>query len=203
MTSTTTRPKSNSSNLLEEALNQPPIGETANFAWNATPLGIAAIYKGNSPSKPPYEQAIKEGEELAKIDKNVVIKLPMTKDGIKATSYFSKKKIRVNVTLIFSSSQALLAAKAGAAYVSPFVGRLDDISSNGMSLISDLSEIFLNYGFMTEILVASIRNPIHIVESAKLGADVATLPYSVIMQLFNHPLTDIGIEKFLKDWNNK
>ncbi len=150
-----------------------------------------------------YKGMIKEGEELAKIDKNVVIKLPMTKDGIKATSYFAKKKIPVNVTLIFSCSQALLAAKAGAAYVSPFVGRLDDISSNGMSLISDLSEVFLNYGFMTEILVASIRNPIHIVESAKLGADVATLPYSVIMQLFNHPLTDIGIEKFLKDWNNK
>ena len=124
-------------------------------------------------------------------------------DGIKATSYLSKKKIPVNVTLIFSASQALIAAKAGAAYVSPFVGRLDDISSNGMNLISDLSEIFLNYGFHTEILVASIRNPIHIIESAKLGADVATLPYSVLIQLFNHPLTDIGIEKFLKDWNNK
>ena len=150
-----------------------------------------------------YENMIKEAEILSKIDKNVVIKLPMTKDGIKATSYLSKKKIPVNVTLIFSASQALLAAKAGAAYVSPFVGRLDDISSNGINLISDLSEIFLNYGFHTEILVASIRNPIHIIESAKLGADVATLPYSVLIQLFNHPLTDIGIEKFLKDWSNK
>ena len=148
-------------------------------------------------------QQKKQNEILSKIDKNVVIKLPMTKDGIKATSYLSKKKIPVNVTLIFSASQALIAAKAGAAYVSPFVGRLDDISSNGMNLISDLSEIFLNYGFHTEILVASIRNPIHIIESAKLGADVATLPYSVLIQLFNHPLTDIGIEKFLKDWNNK
>ena len=107
------------------------------------------------------------------------------------------------MTLIFSVSQAIIAAKAGAAYISPFVGRLDDISSSGLDLISDLSEVFMNYGFHTEILVASIRNPIHLTESAKLGADVATLPYSVIMQLFNHPLTDSGITKFLNDWNKK
>tara|TARA_B100001996_G_scaffold382953_1_gene376496 strand:+ start:701 stop:1348 length:648 start_codon:yes stop_codon:yes gene_type:complete len=145
----------------------------------------------------------KEGLELSKIDKNVVIKLPMTVDGIKATKFLSKKKIPVNVTLIFSSSQALIAAKAGASYVSPFVGRLDDISSNGMNLINEISEIFLNYGFPTEILVASIRNPIHLVESARMGADVATIPFKVLLQLFKHPLTDIGLENFLKDWNKK
>ena len=150
-----------------------------------------------------YDSMIKEGKMLSKIDKNVVVKLPMTIDGIKATKYLSQKKLPVNVTLIFSPSQALIAAKAGAAYVSPFIGRLDDISTNGMNLVQDISEIFMNFGFPTEILVASVRNPIHVVEAAKMGADVATLPYKVLMQLFNHPLTDIGLEKFLKDWNKK
>ena len=150
-----------------------------------------------------FKSMKKEALELSKIDKNVVIKLPMTVDGITTTKFLSKKKIPVNVTLIFSAPQALIAAKAGAAYVSPFVGRLDDISSNGMNLITDISDIFLNYGFATEILVASIRNPIHIVESAKIGADVATLPFKVLLQLFKHPLTDIGLENFLKDWNKK
>ena len=150
-----------------------------------------------------FKSMKKEALELSKIDKNVVIKLPMTVDGIKTTKFLSKKKIAVNVTLIFSAPQALIAAKAGAAYVSPFVGRLDDISSNGMNLITEISDIFLNYGFATEILVASIRNPIHIVESAKIGADVATLPFKVLLQLFKHPLTDIGLENFLKDWNKK
>ncbi len=150
-----------------------------------------------------YDSMIEEAKILAKIDKHVVVKLPMTKDGIKATKYLSNKKIPVNVTLIFSASQALIAAKAGAAYVSPFVGRLDDISSNGMNLVQEISEIFINYGFPTEILVASVRNPIHVVESARMGADVATLPYKVLMQLFNHPLTDIGLEKFLEDWKSK
>ena len=150
-----------------------------------------------------FESMKKEALQLAKIDKNVVIKLPMTVDGIKATKFLSNKKIPVNVTLIFSSSQALIAAKAGASYVSPFVGRLDDISTNGMNLINEISEIFLNYGFPTEILVASIRNPVHIVDSARMGADVATLPFKVLLQLFKHPLTDIGLENFLKDWNKK
>ncbi|MDG2006663.1 MAG: fructose-6-phosphate aldolase [Thermodesulfobacteriota bacteirum] len=150
-----------------------------------------------------FKSMKKEALELSKIDKNVVIKLPMTIDGIKTTKFLSKKKIAVNVTLIFSAPQALIAAKAGAAYVSPFVGRLDDISSNGMNLITEISDIFLNYGFPTEILVASIRNPIHIVESARMGADVATLPFKVLLQLFKHPLTDIGLENFLKDWNKK
>ena len=150
-----------------------------------------------------FKSMKKEALELSKIDKNVVIKLPMTIDGTKTTKFLSKKKIAVNVTLIFSAPQALIAAKAGAAYVSPFVGRLDDISSNGMNLITEISDIFLNYGFATEILVASIRNPIHIVESARMGADVATLPFKVLLQLFKHPLTDIGLENFLKDWNKK
>jgi len=150
-----------------------------------------------------FKSMIKEGNELAKIDKHVVVKLPMTKDGIKATKFLSQKKIPVNVTLIFTPTQALIAAKAGAAYVSPFVGRLDDISTDGMSVVSEISEIFINYGFPTEILVASVRNPIHVVESARIGADVATVPYKVLMQLFHHPLTDIGLKKFLADWNKK
>jgi transaldolase len=150
-----------------------------------------------------FESMKKEALQLSKISKHVVIKLPMTVDGIKATKFLSSKRIPVNVTLIFSASQALIAAKAGAAYVSPFVGRLDDISTNGMNLINEISEIFLNYGFPTEILVASIRNPIHIVDSARMGADVATLPFKVLLQLFKHPLTDIGLENFLKDWNKK
>jgi len=150
-----------------------------------------------------FESMKKEALQLSKISKHVVIKLPMTVDGIKATKFLSSKRIPVNVTLIFSASQALIAAKAGAAYVSPFVGRLDDISTSGMNLINEISEIFLNYGFPTEILVASIRNPIHIVDSARMGADVATLPFKVLLQLFKHPLTDIGLENFLKDWNKK
>ena len=150
-----------------------------------------------------FDSMIKEGRKLAKIDKHVVIKLPMTRDGIKATKFLSQKKIPVNVTLIFTPTQALIAAKAGAAYVSPFIGRLDDISTNGMSLVSEISEIFINYGFPTEILVASIRNPIHVVDAARIGADIATIPYKVLMQLFNHPLTDIGLDKFLTDWNKK
>jgi len=150
-----------------------------------------------------FDSMVEEGLKLSKIDKHVVVKLPMTKDGIRATRFLSKKKISVNVTLIFTSTQALIAAKAGAAYVSPFIGRLDDISTNGMNLVHEISEIFINYGFPTEILVASIRNPIHIVDAARLGADIATIPYKVLIQLFNHPLTDIGLEKFLSDWNKK
>lgn len=174
--------------------------------FKATIKEICKIVKGPVSAEvlsTDFSSMKKEALELSKIDKNVVIKLPMTVDGIKTTKYLSKKKIPVNVTLIFSSTQALIAAKAGAAYVSPFVGRLDDISSNGMNLINEISEIFLNYGFPTEILVASIRNPIHIVESARMGADVATIPFKVLLQLFKHPLTDIGLENFLKDWNKK
>lgn len=148
-----------------------------------------------------YENMIKEGEELAKIHKNIVVKIPMTKDGLKAVSYLSKKNIKTNVTLIFSATQALLAARAGATYVSPFLGRLDDIGSNGMILISDIAEIFNIHGITTEIIAASVRHPIHIIEAAKAGADIATVPPAVIDSMIKHPLTDSGIERFIKDWN--
>jgi len=145
---------------------------------------------------------IKEGKELAKIHKNIVVKLPMTPEGLKACKALTDKGIKTNVTLIFTSMQALLAAKAGATYVSPFVGRLDDISQDGMGIIEEIRTIFDNYGYMAEIIVASIRNPIHVLNSALIGADIATIPYSVMIQLAKHPLTDAGIEKFLKDWES-
>jgi len=143
---------------------------------------------------------IAEGRELAAIDEHVVVKVPFTREGVKATKALSAEGLRVNVTLIFSATQALLAAKVGAAYVSPFVGRLDDIASDGMGLIKQIVEIYTHYDFPTEILVASVRHPMHIVEAARMGADVCTCPPSVIEACFKHPLTDIGLEKFLKDW---
>lgn len=147
-----------------------------------------------------YKDMLIEARELAKVHEHIVVKMPLTEDGIKATAAVSREGIKVNVTLVFSPSQAILAAKAGAAYVSPFVGRLDDISTSGMDLIYDISEIYNHYGYETEILVASVRHPMHIVESAKMGADVATFPFKVFKQLFKHPLSDIGLERFLKDW---
>jgi transaldolase len=146
------------------------------------------------------DDMIKEAEKLAKIASNIVIKIPMTTDGLKAIKRLAEDGIRTNVTLIFSSLQALLAAKAGANYVSPFIGRLDDISHVGMNLVEDIIQIFDNYALDTEIIVASIRHPIHVVEAAKIGADIATIPYKVIAKLAHHPLTDIGLEKFLTDW---
>jgi transaldolase len=147
-----------------------------------------------------HDGMIKEALELAKIHHNIVIKLPMCPEGLKATKTLTEKGIKTNVTLIFTAMQALLAAKAGATYVSPFVGRLDDISQNGMGIIEEIRTIFDNYGYNAEIIVASIRNPIHVLDSALIGADVATIPYSVMMQLSKHPLTDAGIKKFLEDW---
>ncbi len=149
-----------------------------------------------------YEGMVKEGEMLAQLGKNVVIKIPITIDGLKAVKYFEYKGIKTNVTLVFSPAQALLAMKAGASYISPFVGRLDDISHTGMELISQIRTIIDNYGFNTEIIVASVRNPMHVIESALIGADIATIPYKVISQLVKHPLTDIGLERFLKDWES-
>lgn len=143
---------------------------------------------------------IAEGRELAKIDQHVVVKVPFTRDGVKATKTLAAEGHRVNVTLIFSPMQALLAAKVGAAYVSPFVGRLDDIASDGMGLIRDIVEIFDQFEFGTEVLVASTRHPMHLVEAARMGADVCTCPPTLIEACFKHPLTDIGLEKFLKDW---
>jgi len=148
-----------------------------------------------------FEKMIIEGEELASINPQIVIKLPMTHDGIKATKYFSNKAVKTNVTLVFSAGQALLAAKAGATYVSPFLGRLDDISTDGLNLISEIREIYDNYNFQTQILAASIRHIMHIIDCAKIGADVITSPLSSISGLLNHPLTDIGLEKFLNDYN--
>ncbi len=149
-----------------------------------------------------YKGIIKEGEDLAKIHKQIVIKVPMIEEGIKSIRYFSDKGLKTNCTLVFSAGQALLAAKAGATYVSPFIGRLDDISADGLNLISEIREIYDNYGFNTQILAASIRHTMHIVDCAKLGADVITSPLSAIKGLMKHPLTDIGLDKFLSDHKN-
>ena len=146
-----------------------------------------------------HKQMIEEAEKLAAIHDNIVIKIPMCAEGLKAVKDLSEKGIRTNVTLIFSASQALLAARAGASYVSPFVGRLDDISFDGLRLIEEITEIFEASYIPTEIIVASVRNPLHVIEAAKMGADIATVPYKVIMQMINHPLTDRGIEAFIKD----
>ncbi|NNF19808.1 MAG: fructose-6-phosphate aldolase [Flavobacteriaceae bacterium] len=147
-----------------------------------------------------FDQIVKEGEELAELHEQIVVKVPMIKDGVKALKYFSDKGIRTNCTLVFSAGQALLAAKAGASYVSPFLGRLDDISTDGLNLISEIRLIYDNYGFETEILAASIRHTMHVIDCAKLGADVMTGPLSSITGLLNHPLTDIGLKKFLEDY---
>lgn len=149
-----------------------------------------------------YDEIVEEGRKIASIADNVVVKVPLIKDGIKAIKTFSDEGIKTNCTLCFSTSQALIAAKAGATYISPFIGRLDDISSEGMDLIADIRLVYDNYGYDTEILAASIRHPMHLLESARLGADVATMPLKVIEQLLKHPLTDIGLEKFLADWDD-
>ncbi|MEL7833813.1 fructose-6-phosphate aldolase [Fodinibius sp. Rm-B-1B1-1] len=148
-----------------------------------------------------YDEIISEARHLADIADNVVVKVPLIKDGIKAIKTLSDEGIRTNCTLCFSATQALIAAKAGATYISPFIGRLDDISSDGMQLIADVVTIYENYGFETEVLAASIRHPMHVLESARLGADVATMPLNVIDQLLHHPKTDSGLERFLDDWN--
>ena len=147
-----------------------------------------------------YEGMLREGRDLATIDPHIVVKVPFTRDGVRACKTLSSEGKKVNVTLCFSPSQALIAAKVGATYISPFVGRLDDISTSGMQLIGQIVEIYDNYDFATEVLVASTRNPLHIVEAARMGADICTCPAAVIDSLFKHPLTDIGLEKFLKDW---
>ena len=164
---------------------------------------ICGIVKGpvsGEVTSTDYAGMMRQGHDIAAIDAHMVVKVPLTKDGIRACKAMSGEGIRVNVTLCFSPAQALLAAKAGATFVSPFVGRLDDIATNGMELIRDIVDIFRNYDFKTEILVTSCRHPIHVVEAARMGADIATCPPALIDQLFNHPLTSIGLEKFLKDW---
>ncbi len=146
------------------------------------------------------EGMVKEARELAKIHKNIVIKIPMTLEGLKAVKILSAEGIKTNVTLIFSATQALLAARAGASYVSPFLGRLDDVGTEGMKLIEEIADIFQIHDIDTEIIAASVRNPLHVIEAARLGCHIATIPYNVIVQMAKHPLTDIGIERFLKDW---
>ncbi|HCD50951.1 MAG TPA: fructose-6-phosphate aldolase [Balneolaceae bacterium] len=149
-----------------------------------------------------YDDMVAEGRDIAAIADNVVVKIPLIKDGIKAIKTFSDEGIKTNCTLCFSPTQALIAAKAGATYISPFLGRLDDISTDGMQLINDIVQIYLNYGYATEVLAASIRHPMHVVECAKAGADVATMPLSVINGLLKHPLTDSGLARFLQDWED-
>ncbi|MCM8778399.1 MAG: fructose-6-phosphate aldolase [Candidatus Omnitrophica bacterium] len=157
------------------------------------PISAEAISKDK-------EGIIKEARTLSQIHKNIVVKIPLTKEGLKAVKVLSGEGIKTNVTLCFSATQALLSAKAGASFVSPFVGRLDDISSWGMDLIQDIRTIFHNYNFSTQIIVASVRNPLHVLRAALLGADIATCPFNVLEQLLKHPLTDIGIQRFLEDW---
>ena len=149
------------------------------------------------------EGMVKEARELAKLADNIVVKIPMLEEGLKAVKTLAREEINTNVTLCFSAIQALMAAKAGAAYISPFVGRLDDIGHIGMELVEEIITIYDNYGFETEVIVASIRNPIHVLEAALMGADIATIPFKVIQQLTKHPLTDIGVEKFLADWKKQ
>jgi transaldolase len=148
------------------------------------------------------DEMVREARPLARMHKNIVIKIPIIPEGLKAAKILSAEGIKTNLTLCFSASQALVAAKAGATYVSPFIGRLDDIGQMGMDLIRDIKTIFRNYGFGTQIIVASVRNPVHVLESALAGADIATVPYGVLMSLVKHPLTDIGIDRFLKDWQH-
>lgn len=146
---------------------------------------------------------IREARELSKLADNIVVKIPLIEEGLKAVKVLAQEEIKTNVTLCFSSIQALMAAKAGASYISPFVGRLDDISHRGMELVEEIVTIYDNYGFITEVIVASIRNPIHVLDAALMGADIATIPFKVIQQLIKHPLTDIGLEKFLADWKKQ
>ena len=171
--------------------------------YNETLKGICSIIKGPVSAEtisPDADGMVKEGVAFSKIAKNIVVKVPMTVEGMKACQRLTKQGIKVNVTLCFSANQALLAAKSGAFIISPFVGRLDDIGEVGMDLIREIKQIYTNYNFKTQILVASVRNPIHVLDAAKIGANIATVPYSVFEQLFKHTLTDVGIKKFLEDW---
>jgi transaldolase len=182
------------------------IAKEKNVDFNEHIAKICEIVKGDVSAEVTAldtEGMLSEGRELAKIAPNVVIKCPLTLEGLKATRIFKEEGTKVNVTLCFSPAQAILAAKAGAGYISPFIGRLDDIGHNGMQLIGDIVQIYDNYGFTTEVLAASIRHPMHIVDAALLGAHVATIPFKVIQQLVKHPLTDKGLEGFLSDWKKR
>ena len=190
-------------NLCDGVTTNPTLAAKAGRDYNEVLKEICSIVKGPVSAEtisPDAEGMVKEGIAFSKIAKNIVVKVPMTVDGMKACQRLTKQGIKVNVTLCFSANQALLAAKSGAFFISPFVGRLDDIGEVGMDLIREIKQIYTNYNFKTQILVASVRNPIHVLEAAKIGADIATVPYSVFEQLFKHTLTDVGIKKFLEDW---
>ncbi|MBS3101330.1 fructose-6-phosphate aldolase [Candidatus Woesearchaeota archaeon] len=192
-----------STNLCDGCTTNPSLAAKAGRDYNDVLKEICSIIKGPVSAEtvsPDADGMVKEGVAFSKIAKNIVVKVPMTIEGMKACQQLTKKGIRVNVTLVFSANQALLAAKSGAFFVSPFVGRLDDIGKIGMDVVRDIKQVYDNYKFTTQILVASVRNPIHVLEAAKIGADIATVPYSVFEQLFKHSLTDAGIKKFLEDW---
>jgi transaldolase len=189
--------------ILDGVTTNPSLLSKESGDYRANLKKICGIVKGpvsGEVTATDFAGMMREGHDIAGIDEHMVVKVPLTRDGIRACKALSSEGVRVNVTLCFSPAQALLAAKAGAAFVSPFVGRLDDIATNGMELIREIVDIYDNYEFTTEVLVASCRHPIHVVEAARMGADIATCPPAVIDQMFNHPLTTIGLEKFLKDW---
>ena len=191
------------SGLISGITTNPTLIMKAGRDYNETLKEICSIIKGPVSAEtvsPNAEGMVKEGIAFSKIAKNIVVKVPMTVEGMKACQRLTKQGIKVNVTLCFSANQALLAAKSGAFIISPFVGRLDDIGETGMWLIADIKKIYDNYKFKTQILVASVRNPIHVLDAARIGAHIATVPYSVFEQLFKHTLTDVGIKKFLEDW---
>ena len=195
--------EANSWGVLDGVTTNPSLAARENGSYKAILEEIADIVDGSISAEvisQDYEGMMKEAHELIEISDRIAVKIPLTKVGLKAIKSLSDEGVDVNTTLIFSPMQALLAAKAGASFVSPFVGRLDDISSMGMKVVQDIRTIFDNYGFDTEIIVASIRHPMHVYEAAMIGADIATVPFNVLEKLFNHPLTDIGIERFLSDW---
>ncbi len=189
--------------MCDGVTTNPTLAAKAGKNYNAVLKEICSIVKGPVSAETVSlnaEGMVKEGIAFSKIAKNIVVKVPMTVEGMKACQRLTKKGIKVNVTLCFSANQSLLAAKSGAYFVSPFVGRLDDIGKIGMDVVREIKQVYDNYKFKTKILVASVRNPIHVLEAAKIGADIATVPYSVFEQLFKHSLTDVGIKKFLEDW---
>src|SRR3989344_2380172 len=195
--------KAAETNLVDGCTTNPSLAAKAGKDYNDVLREICSIVKGPVSAETISLDAdgmVKEGLAFSKIAKNIVIKVPMTVEGMKACQRLTKKGLRVNVTLVFSANQALLAAKSGAFMVSPFIGRLDDIGKVGMDVVREIKQIYDNYKFTTQILVASVRNPIHVLDAAKIGADIATMPYSVFEQLFKHSLTDAGIKKFLEDW---
>ena len=189
--------------LIDGVTTNPTLVARENYLYEDLLKQICAIVPGPVSAEVVSLEApgmVKEAREFSKIAKNIVIKIPLIKEGLKAVKILSSDGVKTNVTLCFSAVQALLAAKAGATYISPFIGRLDDISLTGMDLIRDIKQIYANYAFKTQIIVASVRNPVHVLDAAKVGADIATVPFTVIEQLIKHPLTDIGVQKFLEDF---